>query len=127
MAVESPQHFVAAQLAIETLEQLAQILKVRGFRDVGDLVDAGHLPPEKPAQGSLETVPLQCLQAGQAAQEQQEQGFIEARRRNLWLLAVVAKPFQPLPQSEYLPTVSKDAGQHDFSRQGIRAVSTLPG
>lgn len=126
MAEESPQHFVAAQLAVETLEQLAQILEARGFRDVGDLVNAGHLPLEKPAQAPLEAVPLQRLQAGQTAQEQQEHGLIEARRRNLRLLAVVAKPFQPLPQSEDLPTVSKDAGQHGFSRQGIRVASTLP-
>lgn len=126
MAEESPQHFVATHLAIEPLEQLAQILEVRGFRDVGDLVNAGHAPPQIAAQGSLETVPLQRLQTGQAAQEQQEHGLIEARRRNLRLFAVVAKPFQPLSQSEYLPTVSKDAGQHGFSRQGIRVASTLP-
>jgi len=90
MAVKVPQHFVAAQLSLESLEQSPQIMEVRGLRDVGDLIDAGHAAPEKPAQGRLATVALQRLQTGQTAQEQQEHGLIKSRSRDLRLLPVVA-------------------------------------
>ena len=90
MAVKSSQHLVAAQLPIESLEQSPQIREVGGLRNVGDLVNARHATPEKPAQGRLKTVALQRLQAGQSAQEQQEHGPVKPSRRDLWFLAAVA-------------------------------------